>query len=146
MQARHSAFVASILLAVGWAVWHVPLFFYRPGYTSMDALGIAGWFASLLTGSILLTWLYNGSRGSILVVALFHASVDVVFTSDVRSPVVINVVGALITLWGASVIVATGPRYLSRRGKMIQAKAGGLCRSTADTDRPMLPAATAASR
>ena len=39
---------------------------------------IAGGFVSLLTGSILLTSLYNNSRGSILVVAIFHASIDVV--------------------------------------------------------------------
>ena len=120
LQTRHSALVASLLLTLGWALWHLPLFFYRPGYTSMDATGVAGWFFSLLTGAVLLTWLYNESRGSILVVSLFHAAVDVAFTSGISSPSVVNAAGALITFWGIIVLVAAGPRFLSRRGKMIR--------------------------
>jgi len=119
LQARHSALAATLLLTIGWAIWHTPLFFYRTGYTSMGAAGIAGWFFSLLTGAVLLTWLYNESRGSILVVALFHAAVDVVFTSDVSSPDVVNAAGALITLWGVVVLVATGPKELSRTGRIV---------------------------
>jgi len=49
---------------VGWAAWHLPLFLYRPGYMGMG-IGIGeifGWILSLLTGSILLTWLYNSTR------------------------------------------------------------------------------------
>lgn len=124
LQARHSALFASLLLTLGWALWHLPLFFYRPGYTSMNAAGVAGWFFSLLTGAVLLTWLYNESRGSILVVALFHATVDVVFTSDTSSPSVVNAVGALITVWGIIVLVVAGPRYLSRRGMVVRLHAG----------------------
>jgi membrane protease YdiL (CAAX protease family) len=120
LQSRHSAWVATLLLTVGWALWHVPLFFYRPGYTSMGAAGIAGWFFSLLTGSVLLTWLYNETEGSLLVVALFHAAVDVAFTSDLSSGVVVNVAGALITVWGITVLVVAGPGYLSRRGKVVR--------------------------
>jgi membrane protease YdiL (CAAX protease family) len=77
LQTRHTASVSSLLLTLGWALWHTPLFAYRPGYASMDAMGVAGWFFSLLT---------DASRGSLLVVALFHAAVDVVFTSDASSP------------------------------------------------------------
>ena len=120
LQTRHSALVASMLLTVGWAFWHLPLFFYRPGYMSMGGAGVAGWLFSLLTGAVLLTWLYNESRGSILVVALFHATVDVAFTLGISSPSVSNAVGALITIWGIAVLVVAGPRYLSRRGKMVR--------------------------
>jgi membrane protease YdiL (CAAX protease family) len=119
LQARHTAFGATLLLAVGWAMWHGPLFLYRPGYTSMGIGGIAGWFVSLLTGAILLTWLFNASRGSLLVVALFHATVDIAFTSDVASPISVNTTGALITVWGVVVLVVTGPRFMSFAGKMI---------------------------
>ena len=60
------------------------------------------------------------SRGSILVVALFHATVDVAFASGISSPSVSNAVGALIAIWGITVLVFAGPRYLSRRGKMVR--------------------------
>jgi hypothetical protein len=85
----------------------------------MDVAGVTGWFFSLLTGAVLLTWLYNESRGSILVVALFHATVDVAFTSESSSPLVVTIAGALITSWGIIVLIAAGPRYLARRDKMV---------------------------
>lgn len=91
----------------------------------MDVFGVAGWFFSLLTGSVLLTWLYNESWGSILVVAVFQATVDVAFTSSVSSPSVVNAAGALITFWGIIILVAAGPRFLSRRGKVIRLDDGG---------------------
>jgi hypothetical protein len=49
-------------------------FLSRPGNTGMGAPGVAGWFFSLLTGGVLLAWLYNEPDGSILAVALFHAA------------------------------------------------------------------------
>jgi membrane protease YdiL (CAAX protease family) len=124
LQARHSALVASLLLTVGWAIWHAPLFLYRPEYVSMGVSGVAGWLVSLMTGAILLTWLYNESKGSLLVVALFHATVDVAFTSDISSSSVVNAAGALITIGGILVIVLAGPRYLSRRGKVVRMSEG----------------------
>lgn len=134
LQARHSAWFASLLLTLGWALWHLPLFLYRTGYTSMDALGVAGWLFSLLTGAVLLTWLYNESRGSILVVAVFHATVDVAFTSSIATPPVVNIAGALITIWGLIVLVVAGARHLSRRGKMTAIH--GAQRQVATRDAP----------
>ncbi len=125
LQTRHSAFVATLLLTIGWALWHAPLFLYRPGYMSMDAAGGAGWVFSLLTGSVLLTWLYNESRGSLMVVALFHAGIDVAFTSNVSSQFAINAAGALITIWGIIVLLAAGPGHLARCGKMVRLYSGG---------------------
>jgi uncharacterized protein len=68
---------------------------------------------------LLLTWLYNESRGSLLVVAFFHAAIDVVFTLDISTPRVVNVAGMLITLWGTVVLLVAGPGNLSRRSKEI---------------------------
>ena len=68
---------------------------------------------SLLTGVFLLTWLYNESRGSLLVAALFDAEVDVAFTAEASPPVVINTADALITLWGIAVVLIAGPRLLA---------------------------------
>lgn len=72
-----------------------------------------------------LTWLYNESRGSILVVAVFHATVDVAFTSSIASSSVSNIVGALVTLWGVIVLLVAGPRYLSKRGKVVRPAGNG---------------------
>ncbi len=117
LQQRHSAFIATLWLTLGWAIWHAPLFLYRPGFTEMGIAGLIGWLFSLLTGAVLLTWLYNESWGSLLVVALFHAGVDVAFTSAASSPVVVNTAGALITLWGVAVVLTVGRRHLASQRK-----------------------------
>lgn len=114
LQLRFNALVSGIVLTLFWALWHWPLFFYRPGYTAMELPGIIGWIFSLLIGSILLTWLYNSTRGSILVCAVFHATIDIAFTADIADKQVINYVGFLITLWGIATILFFKPANLSR--------------------------------
>jgi uncharacterized protein len=99
LQKKFNPFISSILLTFGWAIWHLPLFFYRPGYSSMDLAGAAGWFFSLLTGSILLTWMFNRSK-SILVCVIFHATIDIAFTSKISDASITAITGVLITVWG----------------------------------------------
>jgi uncharacterized protein len=111
LQQKWHPLVATLVLTLFWACWHIPLFLYRPGYTAMDIAGITGWVMSLLTGSVLLTWMYNNSRGSILVCAIFHSTVDVAFTADVPYPQMIGYMGMLITVWGLIVVA-----YLWKRG------------------------------
>ena len=113
LQQRFTAFTSSLILTVFWALWHLPLFLYRPGYVSMDMAGMIGWLLSLLTGSILLTWLFNTSRGSVLVCALFHATVDVAFTSANMNASVVSYMGAIITIWGILTILIYKGKNLS---------------------------------
>lgn len=115
LQHKFNALSSSLILTLFWALWHLPLFFYRPGYTSMDFAGIAGWIFSLLTGSILLTWLYNSSRGSILICAVFHSTIDIAFTADLAGKDVVNYMGFLITVWGIVTIVIFKPKNLASR-------------------------------
>lgn len=113
IQRKFNALTSSILLTVFWACWHVPLFFYRPGFLSMELSGIFGWLFSLLTGSILLTWLFNSSRGSILICAVFHSTIDIAFTADVADKNIVNYMGFLITVWGILTIVIFKPKNLA---------------------------------
>lgn len=105
MQRQQSALAATLWLTVMWAGWHIPLFLYRPSYMLMELAGIIGWLMSLLTGSILLTWLFNASRGSVLACAIFHATIDIAFMSDIPLPNVMNIMGAIITCWGIAVLL-----------------------------------------
>lgn len=121
LQGKMNALSASLLLTAFWAVWHWPLFFYRPGYTHMDMAGIAGWVMSLVTGSVLLSWLYNSTRGSILICAVFHACIDIPFTADIADKNVAGYMGFIITLWGILTIVIFKPKNLSRRERVVDA-------------------------
>ena len=114
LQKKSNALIASIILTLFWALWHLPLFFYRPGYTTMEFTGILGWVFSLLTGSILLTWLYNSSRASILICAVFHSTIDIAFTADIADKNIVNYMGFLITVWGILTIIFFNPKNLAR--------------------------------
>lgn len=67
---------ASLLLSVPWALWHVPSFFVLESYRGMSPLLFPGFFAGLACGSIVLAWLLNRSGGSLLLVALYHAGLN----------------------------------------------------------------------
>lgn len=113
LEGKMNALTASLVLTVFWAIWHWPLFCYRPGYTSMDFAGVLGWIFSLLTGSVLLTWLFNASRASILICAVFHSTIDIAFTADFANSNVVGYMGFLITVWGISTIFIFKPRNLA---------------------------------
>jgi uncharacterized protein len=103
-QRRYGARVATLLVAVVWALWHLPLFGFAAGMRAMGPAEIGGWFLSLLTGSFLLTWLFNRS-GSIAAVALFHGVLDITIGSP-GHPMTANIMGAALTLVGIAAVVA----------------------------------------
>jgi membrane protease YdiL (CAAX protease family) len=113
LQEKYSALVATLILSVFWAGWHLPLFAYRPSYASMDWAGIAGWFFSIVAGAVLFTWLFNSSRGSLLACALFHSLMDVVFLCDYGNENMMQHIGMLVTLWGMAVLLIWGWRNLA---------------------------------
>jgi membrane protease YdiL (CAAX protease family) len=114
-QNKFNGLTSSLILATFWAVWHLPLFFYRQGFTSLDIAGVFGWFFSLLTGSVLLTWLYNSSRGSILMCAVFHSTIDIAFSADFANKNIVNYMGFLITICGVFIIIIFKPKNLARQ-------------------------------
>jgi uncharacterized protein len=65
---------ASVLIGVITASWHLPLF-WIPG-TAQSHLPFAIFFVRTVALSIISTWLYNGTRRSLLFVLLFHASLN----------------------------------------------------------------------
>jgi membrane protease YdiL (CAAX protease family) len=115
LQTRYNAFVATLLLTIGWACWHLPAFLYRPSYSNMNVAGFVGFFISLLAGSILLTWLYNSTKGSIFLVALFHTLIEIIFTSNNISPLISAFEGTIIAVLACVVLITFKPKSLSRK-------------------------------
>ena len=113
LQTGRSALLAALFLSVFWAAWHVPLFSFAMGLESMGLAGVPGWFFFIVTGSVLLSWFYNETGGSILIVSVFHGVQDIAINSP-SGPELANVMGALVTVWGLGVLVWAGPKNLSR--------------------------------
>lgn len=72
-QVKLGALISSLIIGVIWGLWHLPVWFIAgdPHGTG----GIPDFFLFLLETvslSILYTWLYNNTNGSILIAVIFH--------------------------------------------------------------------------
>jgi len=67
LQERYSPLVASLVMALLWFAWHLPLKWANP-----DVIPYLYFALSFIPSSILLTWLYNRTHGSILAVGIAH--------------------------------------------------------------------------
>lgn len=76
LEAEHTPLVAALVVGVIWAVWHLPLFVI-PGTTQAD-LSFPLYVPMVLALSVVLTWLTNVARGSVLPAMVFHAGVNAV--------------------------------------------------------------------
>jgi uncharacterized protein len=77
----HNALVASLILGVLWAAWHLPLV-----WTEVAPLyGQPVWLLLLdmTAKSILFTWVFLHTRGSVLLAALLHATTNLFVVSPV---------------------------------------------------------------
>lgn len=117
LQARHSALAASIALGAVWAPWHLPLWLTG---SAGHPLGLYPAFAvAVVAMSVLYTWIYNSTRGSLLIVVLFHATTNLpisLFADALLGgtvPVFLIYV-ALMVVVAAVVAVVSGPAHLSR--------------------------------
>jgi membrane protease YdiL (CAAX protease family) len=109
LQKKFAAFYSALILSVAWACWHAPAFLYRPSYSQMDVGGITGFILSLLMGSIILTWLYNSTRGSLLIVSLFHAVIELIFMSANITPAMSTYTGAMFMVIAVLIILIAKP-------------------------------------
>lgn len=74
LQETYSPLAASALIAVPWFVWHLPMWWIP--WTGQSTLPIPVFAVTILVLSVLLTWLYDTVRGGLLLVMVFHVSVD----------------------------------------------------------------------
>jgi membrane protease YdiL (CAAX protease family) len=70
LQNKFNALVSSVIIGFMWGLWHLPYFFIGTELTY--AYGIIPQIITAILLSILLTWLFNNTGGSILVSLLFH--------------------------------------------------------------------------
>jgi len=70
LQGRFNALVSSIIVGFMWGLWHLPYFFIGTELTY--AYGILPQIITAILLSILFTWLFNNTGGSILVSLVFH--------------------------------------------------------------------------
>ncbi|HZA05610.1 MAG TPA: CPBP family intramembrane glutamic endopeptidase [Propionibacteriaceae bacterium] len=73
LQRRRSALASTLLVALIWSVWHLPLLISEPT-GQRPPLPFVVW---IVAQAVLFTWLYNTSSGSVLLAIVFHATINV---------------------------------------------------------------------
>lgn len=74
LQKRHNALSATLIVGILWGFWHLPLVFLTGSPMAQSPLI---WLISIVASAFIYTWLYNSTQGSILLVALFHSSLNI---------------------------------------------------------------------
>jgi uncharacterized protein len=73
LQRRFAPFWASLILGVVWAIWHAPAF--AMSGTPQSAWSFGPFFVGLIAITIIMTPLFNASRGSLLLAILYHLNI-----------------------------------------------------------------------
>lgn len=128
LQKRHSALTSSLIIGIVWTFWHIPLF-WVPGaalapWETVNVTSVATYMASTVGTAIIFTWLFNNSRGSVLLAIILHMTVNasgrILFSmypelkeDDLSAIVALAII--LKWLFVAALILIFGWRRLSRR-------------------------------
>jgi uncharacterized protein len=95
----------TLLFAVLWALWHLPLFFihgyYQNELWNMGIVYVINFFLSILPATILMNWVYYKNNRSILAAILFHFTIDlfsVLFQTEQFTKCLITVILLMISI------------------------------------------------
>lgn len=140
LQARYNALVTSIIRSVLWGLWHFPLFIFSAlDHPSLESFPYADWVTqkgflvaigafiliNQLPWSIFYTWMFNNSKGSLLLPVILHGS-EVWFAYWVLSTGINQ--GNFDNYWGYGlimvviaviIVVSSGAKNLSRTSERV---------------------------
>ena len=74
MLTNDNAMMASVVLGLFWAAWHLPLFWTDGSALADSSVWVL--FARLPAAAVIYTWLFRHTRGSVFAVALFHGALN----------------------------------------------------------------------
>ncbi|HJY45537.1 MAG TPA: CPBP family glutamic-type intramembrane protease [Propionibacteriaceae bacterium] len=108
---------ASLIVGGLWGLWHLPL--YLIGLDRRPLSLFPAFVLSVVAASVVCTWMYNGTGGSLLIVALYRATANLPLTvfleplgGRAAQPFLVYVALSVVT--AVAIVLATGPEHLSR--------------------------------
>jgi CAAX protease family protein len=102
--------VASVALGLLWCFWHAPQFLSPTWAASSGGggpVGILLYALTVVSFSIIITWIFNHTRASILIAVLVHTSIDAVSTvlPELYPPDVAQSALPLVIAYGGTAVV-----------------------------------------
>ncbi len=73
LQSKFNAIVSSLILGLIWALWHIPQFLI-PNNGMFYKTPFLTFVPTVIAATILFTWIYNNTKGSLLAVLLLHTT------------------------------------------------------------------------
>lgn len=116
LQATQSALVASLILGVVEGLFHIPLFFSPT--SSQSSSPFWAFMLSSIGGALVLNWVFNNARGSVLIASLTHAAINTwtdVVVIPRNSTLGWIVFDLSFCVLAVVIVVVFGARYLSRK-------------------------------
>lgn len=114
LQANRTALQASLLVGLGWGLWHLPL--WLTGSASQPIALYPAFVVSAMAMSVVLTWIYNGTGGSLAVVVLYHAAANLPITL-LLAPLGRSVIQPFLIYTGLIVVAAAVIEYVASTGQ-----------------------------
>jgi len=116
LQAERSALTASVIVGVMHTAWHLPLFLVPGSDQSRANIPFAAFLLSVIALNVLMAWLYNSTRGSVVIAMIFHAAYDAITLAFV-SPLFSGIdqvrlwwlLAAVLSLAAGLVVLVMGP-------------------------------------
>jgi membrane protease YdiL (CAAX protease family) len=119
LESRYSALMSSLILGVIWCCWHIPLYFQAG--SSQQGIPFPVYLMLVVTLTVYMTWLYNNTRGSLIITVLAHFSFNlsggfIAGTLGLLPPMALYIAaGALLVVSVVAVTAYYGPATLSRK-------------------------------
>lgn len=76
LQSRFGALIASLILGFFWWLWHLPAVFIPGRFMTNDIVVFLALLVVITLSSILFTWIYNNTNGSVLATILMHTAMN----------------------------------------------------------------------
>jgi uncharacterized protein len=108
--------IASLMLGVIWAIWHLPQFYIAASDAYHQPFAV--WAAQVVAMSVAFAWLYAKSGGSLLLVMLMHSAInnskDIVASGAPTPPGVFSLNAPLVTWLGLGLMWIWAVYFLAR--------------------------------
>lgn len=107
LQRRHGAFWSSAVLGVVWATWHLPFWMLLDTFSEFGVGYLLLNYLFVLPGAFYLTWIYNNTRFSLLLVVMFHVTFNSVNVAFLPVTTSVGAFGIVIAInWVIAIIVS----------------------------------------